>query len=88
MTEKFVSSSLLSWQELRIKYYGGSEQSADVLPNDQLITQAVKQSSKHNVKSGEVWPRILCCEPLFKRIQPDVMCHLLVEALSKHIWSS
>lgn len=67
---------------------GTREQSADRPPNDQLIIQAVKQSSEHDVKSGKVWQCILGCEPLFNRLQPDVMCHLLVNGLSKHIWSS
>lgn len=71
---------LLLLLELYIKDNGAYEHNTDVLPNDQFIIQAVKQSSKHNVKSGKVWLYVLGSEPLFKRIQPDVMCHLLVMA--------
>lgn len=37
-------------------------------------------------KRGRVRRSVLGCEPLFRRMRPDVMRHLLVSGLSQHIW--
>lgn len=55
-----------------------------------MVNSSFKQSSNQAgvmQKVGKVLHRFLGCEPLFKPKRPDVMCHPLVKALSKHIWS-
>lgn len=54
---------------------------------DDLIIHAVERANKYKCeKMGRVWRSVLGCELLFRRMRPDVMCHLLVSGPSQHIW--